>query len=165
MRFERGISPELTVPALRRATQLILQIAGGKAARGIADSYPGKKEAKTIQLRTSSVRRLLGLELSQEQIVNTLTSLGFQCTEANSAEAAVTVPYWRMDVNESADLAEEVARIKSQFLTDFQEPSCIVRKPVVTQNILSNFCSQFLPQFIGLQTHWTPPRRPECGNQ
>ena len=56
MRFERGISPELTVPALRRATQLILQIAGGKAARGIADAYPGKKEAKTIQLRTSSVR-------------------------------------------------------------------------------------------------------------
>jgi phenylalanyl-tRNA synthetase beta chain len=111
MRFERGISPELTVPALRRATQLILEIAGGKAVRGIADAYPGKKEAKTIQLHTSSVRRLLGLELSQEQIVNTLTSLGFQCTEVNSAEAAVTVPYWRMDVNESADLAEEVARI------------------------------------------------------
>jgi phenylalanyl-tRNA synthetase beta chain len=111
MRFERGISPELTVPALRRATQLILEIAGGKAARGIADAYPGKKEAKTIQLHTSSVRRLLGLELSQEQIVNTLTSLGFQCAEANSAETAVTVPYWRMDVNESADLAEEVARI------------------------------------------------------
>jgi phenylalanyl-tRNA synthetase beta chain len=111
MRFERGISPELTVPALRRATQLILEIAGGKAAMGIADAYPGKKEAKTIQLRTSSVRRLLGLELTQEQIVNTLTSLGFQCAEANSAETAVTVPYWRMDVNESADLAEEVARI------------------------------------------------------
>jgi len=111
MRFERGISPELTVPALRKATQLILEIAGGKAARGIADAYPGKKEAKTIQLRTSSVRQLLGLELSQEQIVNTLTSLGFQCAEANSAETAVTVPYWRMDVNESADLAEEVARI------------------------------------------------------
>ena len=111
MRFERGISPELTVPALRRATQLMLEIAGGKAARGIADAYPGKREAKTIHLRTSSVRQLLGLDLSQEQIVNTLTSLGFQCAEANSAETAVTVPYWRMDVNESADLAEEVARI------------------------------------------------------
>jgi phenylalanyl-tRNA synthetase beta chain len=111
MRFERGISPELTVPALRRATQLILEIAGGKAARGIADAYPGKREAKAIHLRTSSVRQLLGLDLSQEQIVNTLSSLGFQCAEANSAETAVTVPYWRMDVNESADLAEEVARI------------------------------------------------------
>ena len=111
MRFERGISPELTVPALKRATQLILQIAGGKAARGIADAYPGKRAAKTIPLRTSSVRQLLGLELSQEQIVNTLTSLGFQCAPMGSAETAVTVPHWRMDVNESADLAEEVARI------------------------------------------------------
>jgi len=111
MRFERGISPELTVPALRRATQLILEIAGGKAARGIADAYPGKRAAKTIPLRTSSVRQLLGLELSQEQIVNTLTSLGFQCAPMGSAETAVTVPHWRMDVNESADLAEEVARI------------------------------------------------------
>ncbi len=111
MRFERGISPELTVPALRRATQLMLQIGGGQAAKGLADAYPGKKEAKTIQLRTSSVTRLLGLELTQEQITNTLTSLGFQCAQKDSSETTVTVPYWRMDVNQSADLAEEVARI------------------------------------------------------
>lgn len=111
MRFERGISPELTVPALRRATQLMLQIAGGQAARGIADAYPGRKEARVIQLRTSSVRQLLGLEVSQEQIINILTSLGFQCTRKDSLETKVTVPYWRMDVKESADLAEEVARI------------------------------------------------------
>ena len=111
MRFERGISPELTVPALRRATQLILQIAGGQAAKGLADAYPGKKEARVIQLRTSSVRQLLGLELTQEQIVNTLVSLGFQCTRKDSLETTVTVPYWRMDVNQPADLAEEVARV------------------------------------------------------
>src|SRR5512136_382534 len=111
MRFERGISPELTVPALRRATQLMLQIGGGQAAKGFADAYPGKKEAKTIQLRTSSVRQLLGLELTQEQIINTLISLGFQCARKDSLETTVTVPYWRMDVNQSADLAEEAARI------------------------------------------------------
>jgi phenylalanyl-tRNA synthetase beta chain len=40
IRFERGISPELTMPALKRATQLILKLAGGKAARGIIDVYP-----------------------------------------------------------------------------------------------------------------------------
>ncbi len=111
MRFERGISPELTVPALRRATQLMLQIGGGQAAKGLADAYPGKKEAKTIQLRTSSVTRLLGLDLTQEQITNTLASLGFQCAQKDSSETIVTVPYWRMDVNQPADLAEEVARI------------------------------------------------------
>jgi len=111
MRFERGISPELAVPALWRATQLVLQVAGGTVARGIADAYPGKKEAKVIRLRTASVRQLLGLEVSQEQIINVLTSLEFQCVQAGSENTAVTVPYWRTDVNEPADLAEEVARI------------------------------------------------------
>ena len=75
MRFERGISPELTVPALRRATQLMLQIAGGKAAKGIADAYPGKREAKVIQLRTSSVRQLLGLELTHRSRSSIRSSL------------------------------------------------------------------------------------------
>jgi phenylalanyl-tRNA synthetase beta chain len=111
MRFERGISPELTVPALWRATQLMLEIAGGTAAKGMADAYPGKKEAKVIRLRTASVKQLLGLDVSQEQIIDVLTSLGFQCVPAGSENTAVTVPYWRTDVNEPADLAEEVARI------------------------------------------------------
>lgn len=111
MRFERGISPELTVPALWRATQLMLEIAGGTAAKGMADVYPGKKEAKVIRLRTASVRQLLGLDVSQEQIIDVLASLGFQCVPAGSEDTAVTVPYWRTDVNEPADLAEEVARV------------------------------------------------------
>jgi phenylalanyl-tRNA synthetase beta chain len=111
MRFERGISPELTVPALRRATQLILQIAGGNAAKGITDAYPDKPGARTIALQTSLVNRLLGMEVSQEQIVNILASLGFQCQQTSFAETTVTVPYWRLDVNEQVDLAEEVARI------------------------------------------------------
>jgi len=111
MRFERGISPELTVPALRRATQLMLKIAGGTVAKGIADVYPGKTEPKTITLHTSRVKQLLGIELSQEQIVNILTSLGFQCTQMGLAEIRATVPYWRMDVSQAPDLVEEVARI------------------------------------------------------
>ena len=41
-RFERGLNPELAPVALRRATQLIQQIAGGQVSKGIADAYPGK---------------------------------------------------------------------------------------------------------------------------
>ncbi|MBN2100263.1 MAG: phenylalanine--tRNA ligase subunit beta [Dehalococcoidia bacterium] len=111
MRFERGISPELTVPALWRATQLMLEIAGGTASKGMADVYPGKKEAKVIRLRTAYVMQLLGLEVSQEQIIDVLVSLGFQCVPAGSENTAVTIPYWRTDVSEPADLSEEVARI------------------------------------------------------
>ncbi len=111
MRFERGLAPELTVPALRRATQLMLQIAGGTAAVGFADAYPEPSQARVVRLRTSSVERLLGLDVGQDKIISVLTSLAFDCAAAGAEETAVTVPYWRLDVREPADLAEEVARI------------------------------------------------------
>ena len=49
MRFERGISPGLTMPALKHATQLIMQLGGGKVAKGIADVYPGRREPEPIR--------------------------------------------------------------------------------------------------------------------
>ncbi len=112
MRFERAIRPELTVLALRRATQLMLQLAGGESAQGIIDVYPGKKEPKPILLRADEVKRLLGIELSLEQIVNALTSLGFKLEKTPKASGfLVTVPYWRSDVNLEADLIEEIVRV------------------------------------------------------
>jgi len=45
VRFERGISPEMTVPALKRATQLMVEYGGGQAVKGIIDVYPGKRNA------------------------------------------------------------------------------------------------------------------------
>ena len=109
-RFERGISPELTIPALKRATQLIMQLAGGEAARGLADVYPGKLERKPILLSTAKVKQILGIEFSLNQIVATLASLGFDCKETGS-EVWVTAPYWRSDIHQPVDLIEEVGRI------------------------------------------------------
>ncbi|GAI29990.1 unnamed protein product, partial [marine sediment metagenome] len=112
MRFERVICPELTLPAIKRATQLILQMAGGQAAQGLLDVYPGKQEQKPILLRADRVKRLLGVEFSPDQIASTLTLLGFDLKPAPSAsELLVTAPYWRSDVHLEADLIEEVARI------------------------------------------------------
>jgi phenylalanyl-tRNA synthetase beta chain len=112
MRFERGINPELTIPALKRATQLIIQLAEGKAAKGVIDAYPGKKEREPILLSTGDVNRLLGVEFSLDQTKAALASLGFDCQPADSAsEVWVTAPYWRSDINLAEDLIEEVARI------------------------------------------------------
>jgi phenylalanyl-tRNA synthetase beta chain len=110
LRFERGISPELTIPALKRATQLIIQLGGGKAAKGLVDVYPGKQEHKPILLSTGKVKGLLGVEFSLDQIIGALASLGFGCKPADS-EVWVTAPYWRSDINVAEDLVEEVARI------------------------------------------------------
>ncbi len=110
LRFERGISPELTIPAVKRATQLIIQLAGGKAAKGLVDVYPAKREHKPILLSTARVKGLLGVEFSLEQIKEALTSLGFDFKPADSG-VLVTAPYWRSDINLAEDVVEEVARI------------------------------------------------------
>jgi len=112
MRFERGIRPELTIPALKRATQLMIELGGGKAARGIVDVYPGKREPKPIPLRPERSKKLLGVEFSQEQMMTTLRSLGFECrTDASGQVLQATPPYWRSDISLEEDLIEEVARI------------------------------------------------------
>jgi len=112
MRFERGISPELTTPALRRATKLIIELAGGKAAKGIVDVYPGKQEPKPILLSKGEVKRQLGVDFSVKQMKEALTSLGFDCQAAKSAsEVKAIAPYWRSDISLVEDLIEEVARV------------------------------------------------------
>ncbi len=131
MRFERGIRPELTLPALKRATQLMAQLGGGKAARGLVDVYPGKLEPEPILLSTSEVKRLLGVDFSLEQIVDTLTSLGFDCKQAGSASGVlVTAPYWRSDIHLAVDLIEEIARI-----TGYDRiPTTMLSQPIPRQN-------------------------------
>ena len=112
MRFERGIRPELAVPAIKRATQLMLQMSGGQAARGIADVYPGRQDHQPIHFQTDKVKRFLGTEFRPDQIAGTLTALGFDCKPAASTtEFMVTAPYWRSDISQAVDLIEEVARV------------------------------------------------------
>jgi len=112
MRFERGIRPEMAMLGLKRATQLIIKLAGGEAARGVADAYPGRQDSEPIRVSTGDVTRVLGVEFSLDQIVTTLTSLGFDCQVEDSASAVwATAPYWRSDVHQAVDLIEEVARI------------------------------------------------------
>jgi phenylalanyl-tRNA synthetase beta chain len=112
VRFERGISAELTLPALKRATQLMVELGGGQAVKGIIDVYPGKVDRKPIRITTAEIKRTMGMEYSLEQIEKSLTALGFTC-QADKAAAWVIAraPYWRSDINIKEDVIEEVARI------------------------------------------------------
>ncbi len=131
MRFERGIRPELTLPALKRATQLIMQLAGGEVAKGMIDVYPGKRDQEPILLSTGKVKTVLGVEFSLDRIVDALTSLGFDCKKGGSAsEVWVTAPYWRGDIHLAVDLVEEVARI----LGYDEIPTTMLSQPLPRQN-------------------------------
>ena len=109
-RFGRGISPELTVPALARAAELMRDLAGGTVEEGFADAYPVKQERRVVEITPAEVERILGLQLSAEEIVAILESLEFRCQRQGDIIRAA-VPYYRLDVSIPADLIEEVARV------------------------------------------------------
>ena len=110
--FERGIRAELAPLALRRATRLILEIAGGKAARGIIDLYPGRKEPPVVRISRHRIEQVLGVDFDMDEVEQVLVSLGFQRSgEAEDDALWMEAPYWRSDIAIEDDLVEEVARI------------------------------------------------------
>jgi len=112
LRFEKNISPELAPIALRRATQLLIELGQGKAARGIIDVYPGKPAKKAIMLTRERVSRVLGMEFARAHMEKTLASLGFSTKPIEGSEdLMVSPPYWRTDIQIADDVIEEIARI------------------------------------------------------
>ena len=112
VRFDKGLNSELPLVPLKRATQLLLELAGGKAAKGVIDVYPGKSKPELISLTTREVKRLSGLKVNIDEILKVLKALGFECREGDSSsQIFVSAPYWRSDIKCSADLVEEVVRI------------------------------------------------------
>jgi len=127
MRFERGIRPELTSGALRRATQLIIELAGGEAAKGVIDAYPGKVPAEPVRLSIEKMNRVLGVDFTLKQAAAALTRLGFDCqAQATAGEMWVIAPYWRSDINRDVDLIEEVARIEGYD----KIPTTLISQPI-----------------------------------
>ena len=110
-RFERGISPLLTLPALKRATGLLVELGGGVASQGIIDHYPGAAERLVITMPMTEIERILGMRVEMSRAKGILTLLGFELREASGDGLVVVPPYWRSDIKIPADVAEEIARI------------------------------------------------------
>ena len=117
-RFERWVDPNLTVPALKRAAQLMHELAGGTIAHGYVDAYPRPFKPRQIYFYASEVERLLGIHVPPSRIAELLTRLGFGVQAPANADAVgkdatlvVNVPSYRNDVTLPADLVEEVARM------------------------------------------------------
>ena len=111
LRFEKGLRQELAPLALRRATALIQEVAGGTVAPGYIDVYPQPPDSPaTVTLTTRRLRQSLGMDMSLDQAQTALESLGLTCT-AEGGALVVTIPWWRNDVNIEDDLVEEVVRV------------------------------------------------------
>jgi len=112
-RFERGVDPTLQERAMERATQLIVECAGGTVGptqvSGPLANRPFKRNA--IQLRHDRVVRLLGHAVPVADVTRILASLGMDAQFNGVGTWSVTPPTWRFDLSIEQDLIEEVARI------------------------------------------------------
>lgn len=111
-RFSRGVHPETVRPALARAAELIRQHGGAAVAKGIVDVYPQPAKLAVIDLKMSEVRRVLGMDLPQDECARLLGTLEFKVEKIGSDALRVTAPAHRLDIQEgAADLIEDLARL------------------------------------------------------
>ncbi len=110
-RFERGSDPNITVWALKRAAMLIKQIAGGEISSEIVDVYPNPIANFNVDLKKSTVDRLIGKQISVETISGILKSLDIEVLLTDDSLLQLSIPPYRVDVKREADVVEEILRI------------------------------------------------------
>jgi len=110
-RFERGIDPTITEYALKRAANLIKEIAGGEITSDIVDIYQKKVEDFQVLLNFNKVNKIIGQEIPKETIKKILVSLDIKVNSVSDAGLGLTIPAYRVDVQREVDVIEEILRV------------------------------------------------------
>lgn len=104
-RFEKGLSAENALRAANRAVELVELIGAGEAVEGKIDVYPTKQKINQIKLDVPKINSLLGTNLSKQEMIDILEKLDIKVEND-----IVIAPYFRMDLEFLADIAEEIGR-------------------------------------------------------
>jgi len=110
-RFERGIDPNITKYALKRAALLITEIAGGKISSDLIDEYPNKIEDPQVFLSFDKTNKLIGQEIPKEKIKSILSALEIKVNNITETGLGLTIPAYRNDVQREVDVIEEILRV------------------------------------------------------
>ncbi|MCA2002667.1 MAG: phenylalanine--tRNA ligase subunit beta [Chloroflexi bacterium] len=112
-RFSRGVHPALAESGVRLGLKYMAAWSNGKVAPGLVDVYPLPPKDSVVEVSAGDVKRLLGIELTLEEIASLLSRLEFKC-QMTDDRLRVAAPPHRMDIGEGvvglADVLEEVAR-------------------------------------------------------
>ena len=105
-RYEKGLSPENALRAINRAVELVNILEAGEEISGVIDVYPTKQKENKIEFIPERINALLGTELSKNEMEEILNKLNIKIQDGFAIP-----PYYRMDIEGEADLAEEILRI------------------------------------------------------
>lgn len=106
-KFEKGLDPNNAEAAINRACQLIEELGAGEVVEGIVDVYPEKNKEKTIPFDPDYVNNLIGLNLTEEEMVSYFPALELKY---DADTKTITVPTFRQDLLGMCDIAEEITR-------------------------------------------------------
>ena len=109
-RFEKGLDPNRTFMAIERACHLLEKYASGEVVGDIAKYDTTEKEDKIINITAENINNILGMTISEKEILDVFRRLGFKATVKDGV-IVVSVPRRRLDISIKEDLIEEVGRI------------------------------------------------------
>ena len=110
-RFERGIDPDRTVYALKRAALMFRDLAGGKISSEIIDLYPAPIAPFRFDVSLKRVNALIGKEIPEQTVRSIIAALEVEIEAEKDGVLSVVVPAYRVDVQREADLIEDILRI------------------------------------------------------
>lgn len=145
-RFERGIDPETALKASWQAVRLIEELSGGKSVLAKSTGVI-KTKSKSINLATSGISKVLGVDIAPVKIKKTLTGLGFKVSARPKNNFSVTIPSFRQDIVLGQDLIEEIARIYGYDSILKTLPEI---KPQINEEKIGNLVSLVKNTLVGL---------------
>ncbi len=127
VRFEKGVNIDNTINALKRAAQMIKEIAGGKITSEIVDVYPIPREKVKIVLSNHYLKKISGKNYHPDSVKNILVSLNFKVLHEGLDDMLIEVPFSNPDVKLPADIIEEILRIDG--LDNIEIPASVKMSP------------------------------------
>jgi phenylalanyl-tRNA synthetase beta chain len=110
-RFERGTDPEITVWALKRAVMLIKELGGGNISSEVIDVYPNPVKKIMVDVSYNNINRLIGKKIEPDTVKKILSLLDIVIIKGDDVNLSLSIPTYRVDVKQEADVIEEILRI------------------------------------------------------
>ena len=107
--FERGVSPATVMEALDRACQMVNVLEAGEVVSGVIDLYPEPVQPVTLKVSCRRIAQRAGVAVEPDEMVRILEKLCFTVSR-DGDEMTVTAPIFRQDIEQEADICEEVLR-------------------------------------------------------
>ena len=110
-RFERGIDPEITEYALKRAILLMIKYAGANISSEIQEVCGPSTESNKIFLSYEHITKTIGQSIPKEDLTNILNALDIKINNVSEEGVGLTIPRYRVDVTRPIDVIEEILRV------------------------------------------------------